>query len=126
MTSSVHRPKIIVDLVVLDTPDPLELANFYTELLGWEVVRTDHDWVTIRGEGGTGLAFQLAPDLIPPTWPKGDVPQQFHLDLTVDDLDEGEAFVLSIGARKAPAEEASEGFRVYLDPTGHPFCLCLP
>ena len=71
-----------------------------------------------------GLAFQLAPDLVTPTWPDPAVPQQSHLDLTVDDLDESEAFALRLGARKVEGDVHGSGFRVYLDPAGHPFCLC--
>lgn len=125
MTTSPQRPSITMDLVVLDTPDPQGLADFYAELLGWEVVRSESDWVTTRGGSGTGIAFQLAADLIPPTWPEGDVPQQSHLDLDVANLDEAEAYALSIGARKVPGDVHRETFRVYLDPSGHPFCLCL-
>ena len=40
-------------MVVLDTDDPPRLAEFYTALLGWEVERTDDDWITIRGNGQT-------------------------------------------------------------------------
>lgn len=84
----------------------------------------EDDWVKIRGGSSEyGMAFQLAPDLVPPTWPDPAVPQQSHLDVIVDDLDEGEAKVLAIGAR--PTGVAASGFRAYLDPTGHPFCLCL-
>jgi hypothetical protein len=32
-------------------------------------------------------AFQLADDFVPPIWPAGERPQQFHLDLTVEDVD---------------------------------------
>lgn len=114
------------DLVVLDTPEPRRLADFYTQLLGWIVVDEEDDWVTIRaGEASAyGMAFQLAPDLVPPTWPDPRVPQQSHLDVTVDDLAEAEGKVLAIGARATGMTAA--GFRAYLDPSGHPFCLCLP
>ncbi|WP_420124449.1 VOC family protein [Nakamurella sp.] len=114
------------DLVVLDTPEPRRLAEFYGALLGWIVVDEDEDWITLRPDAGSsyGLAFQLAPDLVPPTWPDPAVPQQSHLDVTVDDLDEGEARVLAIGAR--PTGIAAGGFRAYLDPSGHPFCRGLP
>jgi len=118
-------PIAAFDLVVLDTPDPARLAEFYCALLGWQVVRTDDDWVTIRGTGGVGMAFQLAPELLPPTWPDPTVPQQSHLDVTVADLDEGERRVLAIGARLTGQPERSSSFRAYLDPSGHPFCLCL-
>lgn len=118
-------PIAAFDLVVLDTPDPVGLAEFYCALLGWQVVRTDDDWVTIRGAAGVGMAFQLAPDLVPPTWPDPAVPQQSHLDVTVSDLDEGERRVLAIGARSTGQPTQPSGFRAYLDPSGHPFCLCL-
>ena len=118
------RPRIGFDLVVLDTDDPPRLAEFYTALLGWEIERTDDDWITIAGPGDTRIAFQLAVDHRPPTWPDSEVPQQVHFDLAVDDLDAAEAYAISIGARPVQGPVRSDGFRVYLDPSGHPFCLC--
>ncbi len=117
-------PIATLDLVVLDTPAPRQLAEFYGALLGWEIADDADDWVTLRGAGGVGMAFQLAPDLVPPSWPDDEVPQQSHLDLNVADLDVGEAEVIALGATTTglPAEPTS--FRVYLDPAGHPFCLC--
>lgn len=120
-----QTPIATFDLTVLDTPDPRSLAEFYCTILGWAVDRAGEDWVTIRGAaGGPGLAFQLAPDHVPPTWPATNVPQQFHLDLNVPDLDRGEEQVVSLGARTTGHPEDGSGFRVFLDPAGHPFCLC--
>ena len=113
------------DLVVLDTPEPRALADFYCALLGWRIVREDDDWVTIRGASDAGMAFQLAPDLVPPTWPDPAIPQQIHLDVVVPDLDAAEQRVLAIGARLTEQPEQPSDFRAYLDPSGHPFCLCL-
>ena len=118
------KPRIGFDMVVLDTDDPPRLAEFYTALLGWEVERTDDDWITIRGSGDARIAFQLALNHKPPTWPDNAVPQQFHFDFAVDDMDAAEAYAVSIGARPIEGPEKSDGFRVYLDPSGHPFCLC--
>jgi predicted enzyme related to lactoylglutathione lyase len=110
---------------VLDTPDPRRLAEFYCSILGWDVTDADDDWVTIRGNGGgQALAFQLAPDHLAPTWPDNSIPQQFHLDLYVPDLDRGEEQVVALGARATGMPEKSSDFRVFLDPDGHPFCLC--
>ena len=115
-------------MTVFDTPDPEGLARFWSALLGWEVDPewTSDDWVTLRKDGHTALGFQLAPDLVRPTWPEGTVPQQAHLDLYVDDLDEAEAATLALGATllHAPGGD-DETFRVYADPSGHPFCLCV-
>ena len=69
-----ENPIATFDLVVLDTPRPRELADFYCALLGWKIVREDDDWITVRGGDGAGLAFQLAPDHVPPTWPDNTIP----------------------------------------------------
>lgn len=122
--TSAARPEIRFELTVLDTPDPKALATFYAELLGWDIVRVEDDWVTVRGAGGAGLAFQLAPDLVAPTWPDPAVPQQFHIDFDVPDMDAAEAWAVQLGARKVGEPEPDDSFRVYLDPAGHPFCLC--
>jgi len=109
--------------VVLDCPDPRALARFYAELLGWQVVIDEDDWVSIKGDGDARLSFQLAPDHQPPRWPDPDHPQQFHLDLSVDDIDEAEPRTLALGATRMDHQPGTD-FRVYADPAGHPFCLC--
>jgi predicted enzyme related to lactoylglutathione lyase len=123
--STPNLPIATFDLVVLDTPHPRALAEFYCALLGWRIVSEDEDWVTIRGASGVGMGFQLAPDLKPPTWPDNTIPQQSHLDVNVPDLDVGEQRVLAIGARLTGEPKVRSSFRAYLDPSGHPFCLCL-
>ncbi len=62
---------------------------------------SDDDWVTLvppgggtsweRPPGAPSLAFQRIEDFVTPTWPGGEHPQQFHLDLQVPDLEEGSA-----------------------------------
>ncbi len=116
------RPAIDFDIVALDTPDPAGLAEFYNTLLGWQTERASDDWITIGGGTGARLAFQLAPDHRAPTWPDNEIPQQIHLDLKVADLVAASAYAESIGARRLT--EARDGFVVFLDPSGHPFCLC--
>jgi len=109
--------------VVLDCPDPRALAGFYAELLGGTTVDED-DWIDLRIPDGPTLAFQAAPGHVPPKWPSPDASQQFHLDVTVADLDEAEREVLALGAKPLDAEDRARSFRVYADPAGHPFCLC--
>jgi catechol 2,3-dioxygenase-like lactoylglutathione lyase family enzyme len=118
------------DTVVLDCPDPRGLAAFYGKILGWVVVDDDDDWVTLRdtsdpAAGKVGIAFQLATDFVAPTWPLNDVPQQLHLDLDVADMAVAEAAVLAAGATATGRPEGDgHNFKVFLDPAGHPFCLC--
>ena len=123
-TSRASRPKISLQSVVLDTDDPRQLAEFYTALLGWEIESINDDWITITGGSAGQMDFQLALNHKPPTWPDNAVPQQLHLDLEVEDLDAAAAYAESIGARRAASGDHSPDFIVFLDPSGHPFCLC--
>jgi len=119
-----ETPRISLQAVVLDTDDPRGLAEFYASLLGWEIEPAEDDWVTIVGGASGQLDFQLALNHKPPTWPDNAIPQQLHLDLNVDDLNEAAAYAESIGARRAENGDHSPNFIVFLDPSGHPFCLC--
>ena len=109
-----------LDGVILDCPDPKALAEFYSELLGLQVTNVDSDWADI-GDGQIGLSFQQAPDHQPPRWPDPNYPQQFHLDVRVDDVEEAEPKVLALGATLLSRD--AKTFRVFADPAGHPFCL---
>ncbi len=108
--------------VVIDCPDPHGLAAFYSELIGLPVTYRSDDWVVIAENDSTsGLAFQLANDHRPPRWPDPDHPQQYHLDVMVDDIDASTSAVLSLGAKRLAGK--GSGSHVYADPAGHPFCL---
>jgi predicted enzyme related to lactoylglutathione lyase len=116
-------------LVVIDCPDPLSLAAFYSSLTGLEIEPQDGvapDDVTgadlMNGDHPT-IHFQKVEQYVAPTWPDGPIPQQFHIDFEVEDLDTAEQHALAIGATKAAGEPGGK-FRVFLDPVGHPFCLC--
>jgi len=108
--------------IVLDCPDPNALAAFYGALLDWKI-EPQQDWVDVKSDYGQCLSFQQVADYARPTWPTQQVPQQMHLDVVVDDLDAGEAAVLELGATKHEHQPGTT-FRVFLDPAGHPFCLC--
>ncbi len=111
-------------VVVLDCPEPKTLADFYGALLDWKVDVNDDGWAFARAEYGDSLGFQKVDDFTPPQWPRQDVPQQMHIDVVVDDLDTAEAAVLELGATKHEHQPGTT-FRVFLDPAGHPFCLCV-
>lgn len=108
--------------IVIDCPDPHALAAFYAEMLDWKT-ELSPGWADIRGQEGQCISFQPVKDYTPPNWPAQELPQQMHLDVIVDDLDAGEAAVLKLGATKHEYQPGTS-FRVFLDPAGHPFCLC--
>jgi predicted enzyme related to lactoylglutathione lyase len=109
--------------VVIDCPDPAALATFYGALLGWKV-EVSPSRAEIRADYGDCISFQQVAGYTPPEWPAQEMPQQMHLDVNVDDLDAAEAAVIELGATKHESQPG-ESFRVFLDPAGHPFCLCL-
>jgi hypothetical protein len=134
MAMEVRRVAAIARMraVVLDCPDPRALADFYRALVGGELTVVEDDWVALRDGGDVRLSFQQVDGFRAPGWPDGDPPQQFHVDVTVDDIEAAEAAVLALGATKHPTQpgdpdaggDPDDSWRVYLDPAGHPFCLC--
>lgn len=117
--------RITRQIVVFDTADLEAESSFWAALLDGTVEAED-DWHTVRVDGEARLGFQLAPDHVPPRWPDG-TPQQMHLDLYVEDIRAAHEHAVAVGARvlqEADDLDADEGFQVYADPSGHPFCLC--
>ena len=110
-----------LELVTLDAADIDTLASFYTALTGAEEVRRVPDWITIRLPAGPEIAFQLAPDHVPPQWPGQDKPQQFHLDLLVDGYRAAAERAVALGATQLAEGET---WITLADPAGHPFDLC--
>jgi predicted enzyme related to lactoylglutathione lyase len=111
-------------LVNLDCTDPEALANFYAEVLGWEVLAGQAEYAMIS-DGTTSIGFGRVPGYVAPSWPDERAPKRYHLDLYVDDLDKAEAACLELGATKPSEQPEPERWRVLLDPSGQPFDLCL-
>ncbi|GAA4969780.1 VOC family protein [Actinoplanes utahensis] len=126
---------------VLDTTDARRAAEFYRELLGLEYRKGDEpppagsdypqgrDWlVLLAPDGSWRLAFQQTTGVRPTTWPGDDVPQQAHLDTTVDsieELDRQHDRILALGGtlRFDRSDDPEEPLRAYADPDGHLFCV---
>lgn len=111
--------------VVVDTDDPQRLAEFYAQVLGWSVTDAGDTWANVTGpDGGAELSFQMAINHRPPTWPASEIPQQLHIDFAVPDLADAVARARGLGARHSGVPD-SPTFVTLIDPSGHPFCLCL-
>ena len=110
--------------LVIDCEDPDKLASFYQELLGMIRVQEEDEFISIGDAADRpAIALQRVERLVRPQWPDADHPQQMHVDVLVEDLDAGEAAVRRLGATSLDA--GTETFRVFTDPSGHPFCLVL-
>ncbi|MEE1782127.1 VOC family protein [Streptomyces sp. SP17BM10] len=115
--------------VVLDCADVAELSRFYQSLLGGVVNQPDprwslgEGWATLHTDAGFVLAFQRVENHQPPQWLDSARPQQFHLDLGVEDLDQAQEGVLERGATLLDDGDGKRSWRIFADPAGHPFCL---
>jgi predicted enzyme related to lactoylglutathione lyase len=117
--------KITREVVVLDAAELDAESAFWAGLLDG-TVNEHEDWHSVMVDGEMRIGIQLAPNHVPPEWPDG-APQQIHLDLYVDDVKAAHEEVISLGAQLLKASDdpdAEDGFQVYVDPAGHPFCLC--
>lgn len=113
--------------VTLDCPDPAGLAAFYKDALGLEMLYSDDNNAYVGNADGSGvkLGFQRVEGYQQPQWPTQSQPQQFHLDVTVADLDSGEKAMVRLGATVADDQPDANSWRVLIDPAGHPFCVTL-
>lgn len=111
---------------LIDCPDPLKLAAFYSEVTGRPLLEGSSAQGAGITLGEVDLAFQRVEDHHPPTWPEDEHPKQYHLDFEVDEFEPEQRRVLALGAtlRKDCVGPDGYGWQVYTDPAGHPFCLC--
>lgn len=118
--------------LTLDCEDGEELAEFWSLLLGWEIVARDgHGWLQLRDpSGGVGLSIQAEADYDRPVWPEqsGHQAKMMHMEILVDDLEAAVDRAIALGgveARHQPPDRDQRRLRVMLDTAGHPFCLFL-
>lgn len=109
--------------VTIDCADPVCMSRFWGELLGLDPTSEhghDAGWATLGSRVGPGprLTFQRVPE------PKS-TKVRLHLDVEVDDIEAGRAYVESLGGQWTGARhEYDEGVVLnMLDPEGHEFCL---
>lgn len=109
--------------VTIDCPDPIQLAQFYKEFLGGELRASNTDFVVLTSDQNVRLDFQRVANHQPPPWPDPAAPRRLHLDISVEDLNQAEKHLLSLGTTLAEHQPGGQRFRVLLDPAGHPFCI---
>ena len=107
---------------VMDSQDPERIAPFWCGLLDLQVTRSDSNGLVVGSmRDGFLLGIQRVPE------PK-TVKNRVHLDVHVDDLDEGTARVEALGGRwiePGNTRDIEGGFlwRVMADPEGNEFCI---
>lgn len=118
-------PIATVAMVTLDCADAKASGTFWSELLGGTLTEPGEGYAMVETDRVT-LGFGATDDYAPPAWPDHGR-KQFHLDLSVTDLDAARDRAVALGATLAdPQPEGADGkWVVLLDPAGHPFCLAV-
>ncbi len=113
----------------IDCTDAERVAQFWADVLGWEVIntgfqKTEHgrDGATIGAPGGGPLEidFRWVPDGAKTT------KNRLHLDINPTDRDQGAELerLLELGARPVDVGQSEASWHVLTDPEGNEFCLC--
>jgi catechol 2,3-dioxygenase-like lactoylglutathione lyase family enzyme len=131
VTAAEHSTIGWIREVVLNCPEPTELARFWARLLGGEPVEWYPGWVTLEPPPhGQRLSFQASADRAGESSEPGG-PGLVHFDILVDDLEAAHQRVVAAGgvyeSEHLSARPGANGepvpWRVYHDPVGHLFCL---
>lgn len=123
-----QRPAIRLHGVILDCSDAVVLAEFYRALIGGEVHPHGPQDADLEVEGQL-LSFHGVADYEYPRWPEGH-PESLRLDLAVAEFASPHSLVTDLGGLPLdpldpPAADDHVECRVYADPAGHAFSLCL-
>ncbi len=111
--------------VCLDASRPLDLARFWSGILGWEPAGDPTDGVALLPGDDTGFRIRFLPSREPKSGQN-----RMHFDLTSaspDDQRRTVARSLGLGARHIDVgQRPDEGHVVLADPEGNEFCVIEP
>jgi predicted enzyme related to lactoylglutathione lyase len=105
--------------VVVDSANPKPLAEWWAQVLDWQIVFEAPDEVVVARDDDTypALVFVLVTDA-------KTTKNRLHIDLAPDDRDVEVARLESLGARRVDVGQRPEDTWVVLaDPDGNEFCV---
>ncbi|MFE9680457.1 VOC family protein [Streptomyces sp. NPDC006285] len=108
-----------------DANQPLDLARFWSDFLGWELTDDPRDGLTLLPGDDTGFRLRFLP-----TEERKTGQNRMHFDLTSTSLENQRQTVaraLELGARHIDVGQLpEEGHVVLADPEGNEFCVIEP
>jgi predicted enzyme related to lactoylglutathione lyase len=108
-----------------DANDPLRLARFWADVLGWDMADGPKDGIALLPCDDTGFRIRFLP-----TQAQKTGQNQMHFDLTSTSLEDQQRTVarsLGHGARHIDiGQRPEEGHVVLADPEGNEFCVIEP
>ena len=104
--------------VVIDCADPVALARWWSDALGWRYWVQDTDEVEIRPTEDRlpGLIFGTVPEV-------KTIKNRLHLDFRPDDRDAEVDRLLGLGASRVDVGQSDVPWVVLADPEGNEFCV---
>jgi predicted enzyme related to lactoylglutathione lyase len=103
----------------LDVRDVGRMAEFWSQVLGYEIDTAPDGTTHLLPPGGTGLTVWLQPGAGAKSGKNRD-----HPDLRTDDVEAEVERVLALGATRADVgQRADDPFVVLADPEGNEFCI---
>jgi predicted enzyme related to lactoylglutathione lyase len=110
-----------IAVVAINAVQPHVVADFWCEVLGWQVVEQDAEVISIAPSDGGWPTIDVV------AVPEGKtVKNRLHFDLRADGVTTAEELerLLSLGARRVDVGQAPDASWVVLsDPEGNEFCL---
>jgi predicted enzyme related to lactoylglutathione lyase len=108
--------------LVVDSYDPPAIAEFWRQVLGWELVEDEQE----DGDVEIGPPDQDGPSLLFQIVPEGKkVKNRIHIDVRSFDTDQGAELdrLKALGAVEVDIGQGDESWVVLADPEGNEFCL---
>ncbi len=113
---------LLVEIIV-DCRDPQAQAQWWSEVLGWQVMQHPSGFVWLSETGG----YDKLPLMVfVPVPEEKTVKNRIHLDVSPTGCDQAEELerLLALGARHVDVGQGDDsGFIVLADPEGNEFCL---
>ncbi len=113
-----------IETITVDSEDPVSLARFWSEALGWEWREDDDGDVWVEPGKGHPDRGTVRPLLFLEVPESKAVKNRLHLDLVPDDQASEIERLRDLGAVPASVgQEGDEEWVVLADPEGNEFCV---
>jgi len=109
--------------ICVDTPDPMPLARWWAELLGWRITHEGDDEVVLEPPAGSA-EDGVSPDILFLRVPEDkQIKNRLHIDLRPDDHAAELERAISLGAQPVDIGQGEPTWAVLADPQGNEFCI---
>jgi len=113
-----------IENISIDSTSPAETAQFWAEVLGWEIVEDDDDEIALQPPAGSPEAG-VVPDILLLRVPEDKAAKnRLHLDLRPDNQAAEVARLEALGATRVDIGQGGDvTWVVMADPEGNEFCV---